>query len=663
MIIKDINLLNVDFDSNYDNVLDFYSDDNTEITSDDVKIYLISKFDRLGVVNILNKGINISSDKTFNITIKRQEYYDFEEIHNKKCNYIILSYETKDLYAFITNVTDIGNETVILHCQYDVWMNNIIEIYSHTKKQLSYNVIPDDNNYGTTEQAHFISYFKSDGLNALPIDYKLYLTKPNSKVEYTTQPFFKSLDNENYNLLYLKLICSDEISVKFENEGSTKDIVVKSVVGSLPIYYIPIGLRSQNNGYVNFNIRYTVDYLVSTMTINNEITTINSIPRIKSILSTETFKKISPYIISAELTFNVPIDYTLTKEDNKIIVSFVDCKVVSLASNILSQIMNDLLLVNPNVRIDTTELPNNFNSRDLSVNTQVTISKLKQQDRIKFIDSIFNVFPFNYKAVKIGNNLKIINSPSPKYDRAYQLFKLDTDTLGLKLIYFNSNTDEQFIEQLEFDRQIQNTEVSFSKDSLQYYLNTKGSQAKNSVYTATLSGGVNALGVLGMRKPEPTLFALNPIAMVVNSINSAIMYSSAILDAENSPNDVTKSLYRGEIDFDYIDLPLVVKYTFDKDDLSVNQLENFIHYYGYEYSVIRSPFIITKRYFDYVKMNNIHITIGDGFDREKLIQIFNNGVTKNHIKVKNGNIILNSIKTISNKNINNYDIWLDNEEV
>lgn len=642
MKISSIVCFHTDLDRLNENVLN----PCTAITKDDFFNKILTQLYPSVTINeneIIQKGINFNEDKSCQIVISKDKY---DLINNtiKGIDYIVLRYfysetDTQDLYfGFVRQIVEIGTSTVTMIIDYDIWNNNIDTI-SITNTVLRPQEIGkyNSNNYGITNKSHLPSVIKNN-TTYNNLQYKLPYSV-NSKYVKNINSIYGG--NLRYSILFMKIICSEPI------ETGLFGTDLPSTIGSLFTYYIPVGI------YDNVNKNYVTGTIVTKLnsdSANNSTINYadnNDKPPLNYILSSLLFEYISTKCISATLTFNTPFGLSTHSQTTNFDLS-----------NYVAYWNGDPATegTNPNLCIVFSPSPN---SQIFHITKNFTVNHTLADLKINYFNSdlCIETFPFNYINLKILEEKTLI--PNSLYDIGYSIYyKNDTDTIGVKL-YTVDRYNNEFCDKIEFDRIVNNKELSFSKDSLQYYLTTKGGVNAISTIVGSLTKGLKPT-VKTTRKGNIKQNQLN-LGNVISASNNLIDFTEQIINAENQIDIAKYSNMRQEIDLDYIDYPFFIEYDFRKDDINNISLITNIFLYGYDYSITKDLFSISRRYFEYIQCENVHLSICDGYDRKRLEELFIRGFTRNHILIENNEPNL-AVVTTSNKNVCNYDMWLESEE-
>lgn len=631
----------------------YYSSILNELCNDSKTIYLNSF-----------RGVYLDIEKNTSITL---DEITIDEIQRKGFNYIALQEGSSTSYfGFIDRMEDIGSSSIRLYLKYDVWGNNIEKIM-----KLNYEITNEisviKNSYGTTLKAHFNSYKQSDDDLLTPLTYRLDTPKPINFVSNISAIDEKIFEGKGYKLLFAKILTTDRLKV-VNKQDKDKVYKIPTPTASLPIYYCPLGLYNiDDNIYVPcFVTGETPLYLgVTPVNVKYPLFTINGIPNLEELFQDNPFfNEIAPYIISMNLTFNAPLDYEIDRDNkNNLCVNFNKsttnimpieewgysliststalCAVFPTAFS--SLIDTDITLDNGTTKISQITSVNNLSEK----------STFNTTHRLFFSDGIFRQFPFNYKTIECGDNKKIIEPLSSNYQNFYIEYKLDTDILKYRLIYKDEKNNDRITDYRYYRGEWKN-QLSFSIESLQYFLTTQGASAKTSV-------GINMINnILSGAKTVASFVTGVPNFSTPHYRGTLLSYKATLTDAENSPNAFKLDLNRGESNFDYLDLLMLVNYNSDLYQPEIMEFENNIYTFGYEYNTLRNCFDTTKYYFDYTQMYDVHIGDNfDGYDKELLTNLFKRGFTRAHIRENYRQA--NSTNYIINKSLNNVDSWLGKE--
>ena len=665
MKFSKMKLMNLPLENNYQNVIDivdFHYHKTGEFsikTKEEFNIKLYNTYSSLAKfqspqIELNNtKGINLSSIKSFVIT------NSVNEIITTDYNYIILFNDdyTEMLFGFINEFSNIGNSIYTFNCSYDVWSNNLYLIYQN-QDIITYEKLTNTPNYNliaSMNKGHIINTFKENNDDNVVH----YITYPYTEYE----PNFKILSNITFReqVLWLKVVLSESVA---NNPPTNVNI------GSLPTLYFPIAYRRNVNEFFP---------LVKNLKIINNYFTPNNLPSLSRVI--DGLKIISDKIISAKLTYNCPIKYTVEvinineKLAYNIVLhenaSFTDITIgeEDTINYVTSSITGNALRIEETYQTSIKGIDNE--------NDYLIFNK----SRIKFNDAIFQDFPFNYKVFKCADFTKIITGLNFYTEIEFE-FDYRTDCLGIKINKYNAKTKEWQSDFIDYIKIEDERSVSFSRDSLQYYLSSQGAQAKSSRaltntrnilnnFTSLLNSaidGITALVTGGEAGGATIKSSINSnIESNFGIIQNEIMYKSKLEDAETTADVAMYSNNRGEVEYNFSDCFSILQYTFDKNSIENLEIDDDIYFNGYKISKKINPFSVSKILFDYLQVENININIGlDTFDRNTIYSIFKKGVRKHHLIINSlGNKFEDNLLLLKNGDTTkeNFDIqYLANKE-
>lgn len=640
MIIKSITFYNTDLDINNENVLN-PTFKVTDIKFQSILTELYENY-TLSEIDLNVKGVNFDNSKNCKITITKSNFDEIIYQCGGSINYISIHSDEKIYFGFILSFSETGNSIISFNIKYDVWNNNIEKISNET-------YILNGNNLGNvqsenwciTSKSHIPSIFKKEGIGGVNKYYNIHYRLPyliENKIINNIKPLYSTM---RYSILFLRIIATEKLSIGISG------LNLQSDVGSLFTYYIPIGIydnisKTYVNGTISFNIGTENPELITFEVINGK-------PKLNYIMTSLIFEYISTKVISAVLTFNTPFPFNVTN---------------GTSTNFDMSSFRGYWSGDPTTEGQTNQCvvfpcePNraiyNFY---LDNYKEYTIEELKD-NTYKNIDVCVNEFPFNYKNLKIIDETPII--PITLYDVNTSInIKNDTDTVGYRITYIDKDNNEEF-KHYQFSRVTSPSELSYSRDSLSYYLQTKGATSMiGSILSnsSLLTENVNRPRTEKISQSRTAIRRYKNMGTVAGNMAS---FGAQIIDAKNAPDTASYNVHRQEIDLDYLDYPYLINYKYVENDITNKSLINNIFLFGYDFEIKKDIFSVSRRYFDYIQTDFIHISFGDNLDREMLIDLFNGGFTRNHIyKDSNGNIDYNV--TVSNKNVNNYDMWLESE--
>ena len=663
-------------DSTYNNVVDIVDDINII----NIPKYFKEKYLDITFVNnkldILNnnsfRGININSDKSITITLNKSVVGD---LHGY--NYIALWNSTTNNYyfGFINSYREVGNTVYEILVTYDIWHNNLSTIKDFSNKITVGNINEPISNYVSMVKGHLPSYYYNNG-EYFPLKYETEYQEIDNYVDSIKPIRYVEVEHSDYNedgyeddyasMLFVKIITSEEIKILEEN--ASEDTIVKSYFGSIPIYYIPIGLLITHGNEMKYK---PFRYRKGLELIYRMFTTINDVPDLSAIFSGEDYERVSNYIISATLTFNVPFDYYVSldtiESDTIYTVQVLSCMEYQYRERALSDYVNPFIILSPTIsRYSPSSNRITYDNYHITKNVEIEpTTKFELTNNQTYLYNVlFDMYPFTTKCIQIGEYKNILDEKSLTYTSIEIELLQDTDVIGIRKKYYSTIDNSNFITRYDYVRCSDKKEIPFSKDSLQYFLSTSGASAYNAKWTgianSSLAGLTNTIRnganyMFGDSKMSGT----GLLTTLKEILFANTKYRALLRDADNAFDTAVSGFNRGDIDFYYVDLPLMVVYKpIDNDTLK--NIKFNIYRYGYDVNVNIPIFGYAKYYFDYTQAYNVdfNITGIDNYDKIRIIELYKRGFTRNHLHLING--VLES-KTYINKTTHNLDYDIESE--
>lgn len=671
MIIDQIYLFKTPLSNNYKNVYDSYEHTHDFLT------FLQNNFDYKVIKSVL---FNKRSVKTENNGTQISIFASSTEIY-ENYNYCCIVTEIDDSFNeyeyrfyFISDVVSLSDvpekESCLLNLEWDSWHNNINKLqYSQTE------------NNALIKRRHFERFYEKSGKllsnNFYTDEQKVRGVVVNSDEQIKSR-----------KILFLRVrYDSDTVIGTYDQYGTalipqppTPPNITKSAIPSqdtTPIIYYPYGIYyAKERVFADINYEVLFD-MGNALPENQEWRVMQFMSKTMHLLDTT-------HILSMELTTFPQINFEIVNNrvrffngslyNNTYIKRFryampydKNSSVPLFPAHEFNQIMAFTFEFTGEIGEQTPEYTFDFNYKLTDVQISALLSNHPIQNKItenemKIFESRYHNYPYNYNIFKFGGNIIPI---VPDYKSETLFFKLQCyDTLVPKIRMWFDNQEEN----TNFYRSKNNGFVVFSKDSLDVYLRSNAEQLNTSKLFADVKFLARTASAAINTTVNPTI--KNGVSQGLNAVNDAIsnvefhaMRNAMLDDVKNSediavlPSDVATddTFFQDDI----------IYQKFSVTDKTVEKAILFnLHYYGVKYEMYGNLFENYRTLFDFVKTDGCTIKFSGSIrDREKIQEIFNNGVTKWHIDTPptyNENAIKNFDRDYYNLSYAEYDYITSN---
>lgn len=637
MILGQIYLFKTPLSNDYKNVYDSYTSTHNFLQ------FLKSNFD----YKVAKSDERIPrSAKSENNGIQIPIFASATEIY-ENYNYccIVKEIENNDVehrFYFISDVVSLSDvpskESCLLNLEWDTWHNNIHKLqYSQTE------------NNALIKRRHFERFYENDDILL-------------SNNFYTDEQKVRGVVTNSDNQIKLTKVLflrvrydSDVVIGSYDNalgglkpELPTPPNIIKSAIPSqdtTPIIYYPYGIYyAKERSFIDINYEVAFD-TGNPFPDNIEYRTMQFMSKTMHLLDTT-------HILSMELTTFPQINFEISGNkvtffnnalvNNAYVKNFIYAVPYDknsghplFAAHLSSQIMAFSFEFTSEIAQQTPENYFDFNYKltDGQISSLLSSHPIQSkitENEMKIFESRYHNYPYNYNIFKFGGNIIPI---VPDYKSKTLVFKLQCyDTLVPKMRMWFDNQEEN----RNFYRSKNNGFVVFSKDSLDVYLRSNAEQLNTSklfadvkflarTATATINMGTNPTIKNGVSQ------GLNGINDVISNVEFHAMRNSMLDDVKNSedmavlPSDVATD------DTYFQDDIIYQKFAVTDNTVEKAILYN-LHYYGVKYEMYDNLFKNYRTLFDFIKTDGCTIKFSGSIkDREKIQEIFNNGVTKWHI--------------------------------
>lgn len=639
-----VELFKVPFDNSYKKVFDIdrkalvYSNNCEKIFHDKV----LSNYD--------NKSIaqpSVSNIKRYNnriIFTIRENYFDC-----RNYNYVSLNYKDKYYFYFITDIVSENdnpvNPAITITAEWDIWHNHLTDLYLHKVDNIE-NVVQSHKvrNVKNTVTGKIDRYFYKQNFP------KLSTVKIPHNDGGVKVLFIKMVVDENfYKLLDTEYLIGNSVF----STGDTGNQISSTTVTLKNVIYIPVGVRTS---LLNNEIRTDITFKTAT---NGYIKYVDSkvvnMPQISAICPFDIYKtqiqeKYTPYIISAEFTYNSPIKYEWINGD--IVFECVGGKCATIFNNQVG-----LSVGIPKMLIFT--IPKEFNydnsvrkTQDWYINRQIYDIELNNRDLLPQQNSVTENVDDNDN---INDEIALYNYPFKYYSLYYNNSEIPIENIykyGAENITYISkdNKSNQTNFKVKNDSQTgqfnngniflkSNGYLTLSKDALQDYLIRNGSQEQTALSMKMLSNLPNFLSKQSIFKG------------ITNTFSDIFSVLSKHADLRTTPDTVSLS-DRGEDDL-FIQDDLIVYLNSIKDINILKDYYKYFYIYGYEYAENVDILENTRFWFDYKKTVNCKLNnCINANDKQRIEQMFDDGVHMFHINydVNSEIFIINRSMEFNGKN-------------
>lgn len=641
-----IELFKVPFDNSYKKVFDIGSQiDN--INSYKVLFHDIILKNTENYISILSP--EVSNIKRYNnniILTIRKSYFEIRDY-----NYISLKYGNIYYFYFINEMVSENdnpvNPSCTLTCEWDCWHNHLDDIYLQTNKV---------SNIETVIQSHKKRNFFDDKGNAQRIFYKNDINKVST---------YKEVYNDDKKVLFLKLIVDEQFYTLIDttfifndtihiSTGKTGNIIPTTTRTFKNVVYIPIGVRTgvgENSIITDFDFKThpngTITIYKGTQPV--EILNVNSLSAKSpfNIYSSQIDDKYTSYIVSAELTYNSPVKYTVDTTHRSVTFYTIG----GICESIFRDRVDNYLTPNMLIFVAPSEFTYNNNnyitvgwSFDREI-TDIELSgynllpqpdiinrKVEDKDRLEDEPMLYN-YPFKYYSVYYNNTEIPIEN----------IYKSNVDTKTL--IKFDNKTNQTNFKIIANNKQLNNGNIylktnglmTLSKDALQDYLIRNGAQEQTSLSLKLLSN-------------IPNMFIKPSFGGISNSATEIFSLMAKHADLQTTPDSVQLN-NRGEDDL-IIQDSLIIYINSVKDNVLEDYYKNY-YMYGYKYPENIEIFDNVRYWFDYKKTVNCKINNKINLnDKKRIEQMFDDGVHMFHINyvVAHDNYKVNTTMEFDYKN-------------
>ena len=618
-----IYLFKVPFDNTYKNVFDFTNPSNTLTGfNNDFHNFLINNFEHIEINLSTSKSIkeiNGSSAFSLNILYTDIKNYNYCEISRGSFG----SYSALRTFYFITDVQSENdsaeNPSSSINIEYDVWHNNLFELQNNNNF--------DENFVERCHQNRFVD--TGDGFK------RIYSSTPENFGSVFTR---KKINNSKYNVLWLQLQFDDGVVLnneEFEQSdlGSAVPLYTKTPIVYIPIFYFLDG------------VPVTFDFTTNASDIPESDPTILKRKRIYP--STYNLKKYfsilgSINLINANLTYIVPFEYEVSFDEIPIITHLWDnyttlCTIGNSNDewNKPSFIWGVCGYIANYAEVD---FKNTFKNADVFMISNNSVLSEGDYNRIsnpnlsvqKDGESKFFNFPYNYKSLKFNNiektlvcqglidNLSLIvnknNSALPTVSF------IENGVKNSEQLFINSNG--QCITSKEYlDQYLRNNSNKLNYDNLVNSIKIASGSIKTGAGVAMLAQG-NPTGINGV---------LGGFGDLKEGIVGKIEQNVMLEDLQNRQDIISSPTFIAQDDLLFQNNIIEYEYNMYQED-EINKILDFFIRYGYSLNSVKSLRDINRYWYDFVKTRNCFLPfIRNYIEREKIQNIYNNGVTKWHI--------------------------------
>ena len=587
-------------DSNYKNVFDNYDNALNYVEK------LTSCYSHKIIEPVDCAKVVVNNNNGFSAIVN----YTWEEI--KDYNYCAVLTDTKYIFSFITDITNINDndssKSCKIYCDYDAWSNNYLNIKSNYAKNF-------------IEKRHYYTFHDIVGSTG-----KYQTLSVDKKMPVHT---YRDTNHELNYMVWMRIRMSESTYVEYYDtstgtwigriQGSTGAIRMQP---SGAVYFIPFCICDNDGNVINpaffglgyFSCVYGTGWLDDIQ--------LNGLDFIRN----------NPYILEATLTTHAPFKYAVHEPDKKVYVTptysddesqhylnplrVYDMKDSGAGSYFCAYQLDD----NPTHIANYVE-EDFYNSRIISLSENIpTISDDFSTEKNYDLESALNIYPFKYNSFSIGRNVKIDLIPKSNTS----IFTITLNEYPSTSIVFkaerNTETEEWQITQFP-------SRMTISKNSQAEYLTTNS----YSISAAKTSNTISSVWKIAQPQPSIAGFAQNIGGASIDYLNKDMSINAKIKDSDNAIDSVSIPPYIVSDDFKILDRLIIYKNVMD-DPRCVEEIYNLCHNYGVDFNMIGNIFDNYHYIFDYVKTINCEImsSISD-IDKQKIQQAFNNGITKWHL--------------------------------
>lgn len=580
--------------------------------------------------------------------------------------------EINGKYFFIESVTSLNDSDTNPSCRlllrWDYWANNLQHFNNKSITQISTRHIdrfingdiniPKFYPNNINELAHIEKEIILEKYSPLFLKVKL---NPSAIDEYRKFriPF-------TLNLRYNQIIyqSTDYSYILYGDKTAFTDIV-----------YIPLGvLDNETKLFINSNV--TSSYVAESNTNRFFRAPSTKLPFTQENHSIELNNKNTEYIISAELTFNIPHTYSIEENGDEVNlifespILFYDGQILGEDENygITNKFGLPILSVIPlqstftidgeeeiiNLSIDEFVTNNyrliNIDYKGLLDIPQINLN-IKTNDNMN--DHKMSQFPFKYLKINYNQNNIIITPKSLIFNGVKLKINTITDQPSLNIIYNENNIDDNsnYISPKEtfIDN---NGTISYTEDFLTSYNIRNGARTAinslASILSDTSSAFINYVSKNFIQSAKD----------IASGIFTGAKLSALYYDLSKTPDTVKPSSLS---EFDLISqdrIRLFLCYVDYNSNTFKSNKEN-LYAYGYDINELGNPFENTRVWFDYVQTNNCKLSLNiNNEDKKELEDMFNRGVHKFHIIYENENELKSSL-SLDPTGYNNieYSLW------
>ncbi len=706
-----IYLYKTKLDKLYSNVICPIQSNYTDYTPNDIKdryFYLIDSsatfgegYDKTTIELDTARGLKIYNDNSAVLTIK----YAREDV--KKFNYVVMTdtNNTKVFY-FIDNIISLNdnpsNPSCSVHLKYDSWANNLDKIRGNSI-------------FGTLNNGHIKNFEYNNTIKSLNVNIE------NGEQPYSYTNKFGTPRDDGYRILYYKMIANESKNEEIVSVGAftikedTASIVVTTSDGvvlpdittifpppyktksffdniyGVSVYYIPVKLYNKDlidlgaTEDVVFRSHFDIPRTESTMGVDFGEHTFTY----KHEDSVDLFQIFNSYTKNCYLTYYAPFDFTVSKEDDKWCVDFIDCDmniVTDFSDNIDVPVISHLnTLVGTdthgaviNNRIVENYFYNNGMKRRLRYdfnlnNYDSLVSGDDNFDKNDKCSTSHYKEPLKSYLLKINDD--IIDLSSNKYNELDFTVTVNLDTVTPKVsIIGNVSPFAQ-----SFAYLTKRQDVSYSIDALDDYLIRNGAQlaiskdiakiSKRKIVTSgvldTIKDSISSVVNVANSKSTGEAIANGVIGVIDTAENITSLVSDSKIaqrkidlfnakekDLSNTPSVSNGDFGEGDL---YADLIYVIECK-QLNDITAKSIISKEFRYGQNQLLFVNANEIVSTYFDYKQFSNIDfITTGiDGVSMDELKAIYKRGITIHYVRTnyKGDNALAKGISPDNIVNVN-----------